>query len=127
MDGSDVPQEPKDRLEIQQRILEDTAKERGILNIWNYVVDQGPRFSGFTKYFSPRLKTLWDNAVRDPGAYAELKREYVAFEHEFEDFVSRIDPEARTAVTEAIERGDVNAVYHILEAQVDFKEGPKEE
>lgn len=87
-----------------------------------FIVENAPIFRLFTENLTPEVRAIWDRYAKgDRAALSELESYYDLFRKELEDFIFRTDPDAMTALAQAIEEGNVELATTILEANAHLR------
>lgn len=96
-------------------------------NVTKFIITNAPFFRYFAEHLSPELRSAWEKAKRDKSTYDIISDHYLEFRKEVEGVLETMDPDTRTALTEAAERSDINTFAHILETHMKMSARPKED
>ncbi len=117
----DSHEAPDKFLEVQGNVLEEQFKGREMQML--DIAENGPFFRYFAEHISPELNALWQRAAKqeaekDPSAIKDIGADYGDVRTELNEFLDNTDPETRTALTAATEKGDYEKALHIFETYV---------
>lgn len=118
-------------IKVQEKVLEHmVGDERSSADQFRFIVEHAPRFRYFSKHLPENLKKIWSRAASDTpegeAARMEVERHYAPFAKEIFAFIDTLDPDARSAFTEAVEANDINKASTIMEAFLKLKNSTAE-
>lgn len=113
---------PDSLFPVQNSIFENLIKKEKS-QVLMFVLRNAPIFRNFADNLDPALWETWKQAANDDNieARAVLEEMYAKYRDEVESSLSQLDPDAFTALMEAVENGDVDTASKILEAHLEKK------
>ena len=118
------------QVEVLEKIHQEDseeANENPHENVARFIIANAPLFRYFAEHLSPELRAEWEKARQGEHAVDVIKERFLEFRKEVEGMLETMDPDTRTALTDAAERSDVNTFAHILETQRALKESQEDE
>ena len=106
-------------LHVQSDVLDHTFQnESAGADPIRFIIEHAPLFRHFATHLPKDLEKSWGNAKKSGEAQKKIEERYGEFAREIENSIEVMDPDARTALTEAAERGDILGASRILEAHL---------
>jgi hypothetical protein len=104
-------------MERQNKILEDKLEREKIPaeKVLAVVLENATLLRLFANHFPDELRNEWEKALVDGTSLALVESRYEEFHDLILDSLGYMDPEAETALTDAIDQGNVDTVTNIIE------------
>jgi oligoendopeptidase F len=105
-------------MELQASVFDDEIHKEGVTDVMGFITEHAPLFRFFATHLPDDLKESWDKADTNTHETQKLESQYERFYTEVRESLSEMDPDVRTALTEAAEEGDIDTASRILEAHL---------
>lgn len=118
-------------MEVQREVMGDQIEKEGVAeeNVYAFILSNAPLFRFFATHFpdDDELGRSWDAADVDKIPRDKLGEQYAILRDKIKEiFEQQFDADTQTALTEAVENGDIGTAERILEAHLALA-GRKEE
>lgn len=107
--------------DVQNEVMSDEIKKEGVPEdkIYAFIIDNAPLFRFFVTHLPDELAQLYGAADTDEKSRTELEERYENLRAQVKQiFEQRFDADTQTALTDAVENGDITTAERILEANL---------
>ncbi len=105
-------------MDLQSTVFGHEIQKEGVTDVMSFITEHAPLFRYFATHLPDDLKESWNKAGTSKKDVERLEAQYERFNAEIQASLEQLDPDVRTALTEAAETGDVDMATKILDAHL---------
>ncbi len=119
-------------MNVQNLVFENQIMKEGITSdqLVEFILSNAPFFRFFAEHLPDYLRKVWINAQNDAASQAQLVEAYDEFYVHIGTFVktyiSELDPEAMTELSNAVDNGNTTIVSNLIEQWVAMQKRTEE-
>ena len=105
-------------MQVQASVFNGEIRKEGVTNVMGFIVEHAPLFRYFATHLPDDLRESWEKAGTSIAEVSKLEAQYERFYAEIQASLAQMDPDVRTALSDAAEQGDVDLATKILDAHL---------